>query len=871
MANINKQGVVGLITAFIFIISLSLLGVLYSKLQETRKQASEQIMEISKRADIARAGDLAGQSQLLDVNNGTKMIQSGLLAVESAKYGANLQADQALRRYLSLAALPIAKVPHGVKSTVHVAYSPDGKYIVSGGIDSVKVWEAQSGHVIANMLFYSASSVAFSPDGKYVAAGGWDGTARLWEASSGRVIISQIFGIWVRSVAFSPDGRYVAWGGEDTIRIWDIHKAREAIQIPYHRVNFITFSPDGKYLLSSGDDRTARIWDLKNGSEIVKLSRNGSIRKAIFSPDGKYIASAGDDRAAQVWEVSTGREVSKIYHDDTVNDIAFSPDGRYVVSGSSDKTARVWEAFNGHELARMTHENGVMSVNFSPDGKYIASASYYGTARIWLAFNGHEITRFADASISSVVFSPDGKYLVSGGCESLTYYQNGQPPICQGVARTWEVSNGRYVIDILQRNSRFDYGNINSIMYSPLNNNYVLTGNSDGSARIWDIRSGQEITRVTPIERNRVSATFSLNGQYILTLGWGNVARVWDAPSGREIAHMTHADQVTSVAFSPDNKYVASGGSDGIVIIWEAKSGREISRMSQSGGVWHLVFSSNGKYVATVDPGSQNGALPKEGIVRIWESPGGHELTHITHSSQIDRIAFSPDSKYIVLSGFTDPLEPNHKGIVSIREVLSGREVASYYHPYRIFSMIFSSDDKHLFTGSADSHGTIVMWDMQAGKEVARILSGAPLWGYDSLSLSPDSRYLVTSGYSTHVWDLQSDRTQVETLGELKDNLTFITHTSYLQSKTKIFDFPLSYSGFSRFSPDGRYILTTGCDVNQYGICNEQHIYILFWRIEDLIAEACRRLPRNFTQAEWVQYFPNEKYRATCPNLPMEQ
>ena len=96
---------------------------LFFKLQETRKQ----VEEISKRADTARAGELAGQSQLLDMDNGTKMIQSGLLAVESAKNGASLQADQALRRYLDLAALPIIKVSMDVNFySVEVAYSPNG-------------------------------------------------------------------------------------------------------------------------------------------------------------------------------------------------------------------------------------------------------------------------------------------------------------------------------------------------------------------------------------------------------------------------------------------------------------------------------------------------------------------------------------------------------------------------------------------------------------------------------------------------------------------------------------------------------------------------------------------------------------------------
>ena len=62
------------------------------------------------------------------------------------------------------------------------------------------------------------------------------------------------------------------------------------------------------------------------------------------------------------------------------------------------------------------------------------------------------------------------------------------------------------------------------------------------------------------------------------------------------------------------------------------------------------------------------------------------------------------------------------------------------------------------------------------------------------------------------------------------------------------------------FSPDGTRLATASLD---------KTAWLWLWRTEDLIAEACKRLPRNLTHAEWRQYLVDEPYRPTCPNLPV--
>ena len=122
-----------------------------------------------------------------------------------------------------------------------VAFSPDGKRIVSGGaaedaaedvIESatqegtVRVWDAETGQPVGQPLIGHTgwvTSVAFSPDGKRIVSGGNDGNLWMWDADTGQPLGNPLTGHMgaVDTVAYSPDGQQIASGGYDTtVRLW---------------------------------------------------------------------------------------------------------------------------------------------------------------------------------------------------------------------------------------------------------------------------------------------------------------------------------------------------------------------------------------------------------------------------------------------------------------------------------------------------------------------------------------------------------------------------------------------------------------------------------------------------------------------------
>ena len=790
-----------------------------------------------EQAQIALSRQFAAQAQPIFASGNSKLVTAVLLAIQSMRMFPTGEAAQILQN--NSLADPIASMPYDgdPRYLPSVAFSPDGKYVVAASVDNTaRVWDAATGQEIARMTHEGkVTTVAFSSDGKYVVSGSYDCTARVWETATGKQIARMTHPNVVGSVAFSPDGRYVVSGSVDgTAIIWEATTGREISRVKHNNdVRSVAFSPDGKYVVSGIFDRTASVWEAATGKVIASDTHLGDGISVAFSPDSKYVVSG-----STVWKATTGQVIFQLglignqYTIGDVNSVAFSSDGKYVITGSYPGIAVVFDAFTGIEVARMTHDGSVMSVAFSPDGKYVASGSMDGTARVWEAATGTEIARMTHGgAVYSLAFSPDGKYVVSGSAD--------------GTARVWKVLGSEIA-------RMAPAGAVTSVAFSP-DGKYVASGSEwDGTARVWEAITGQEITRVSyngPV----YAIAFSRDGKYVVSGGCdqrvssqissnlcsAGSARVWEASTGIEIARMTYNNFVTSVAFSPDSKYVVSGGYDlldpnqyrtqGSARVWVATTGQEIFRIKYDYGVTSVAFSPDGKFVAS---GGCDQLQPDrtclQGSARVWEVATGKEIARMTHAYGVGCVDFSPDGKYIASSdGYGGKT-------VRVWEATTGREIARMTHDSYISSVAFSPDGKYVVSGSGD--GTARVWVATTGQEIARMTHDDYV---TSVAFSPDGKYVVSGSYdnTARVWEAATGK-----------EIARMTHDGTVNSVA--------------FSPDGKYVVSVSAD---------HTVRVWIYRPEDLIAEACSRVTRNLTRAEWTQYIGDAlPYQAVCLGLPVE-
>lgn len=316
------------------------------------------------------------------------------------------------------------------ESVFAVAWNPVAESTVASGGGDDKAFLFQVGtdaHVELDGHTDSVSSMAFSSDGKYLATGGLDGQVKIWDASEGS-LVRNLEGpdegiTWLQ---WHPRGAILIAGSEDfTCWMWNVEKGICMQMFIGHSgaVTCGSFTPDGRAVVTGGGagDATLRAWSPQTG-ECTSIVSGHSFHQAgitCLAVNASGVAVSGaEDGTVRLSNIDTGRVLGAMKgHEDSVEAVAFAPTlGTLVVSAGLDGKGIVWDTTSLDVRATCVHPQGIVALACHPTAPFVCFGGLDGVLRLWDLRIGECIysrTGHADG-IQCLALSPDGQFVITG-------------------------------------------------------------------------------------------------------------------------------------------------------------------------------------------------------------------------------------------------------------------------------------------------------------------------------------------------------------------------------------------------------------------------------------------------------------------------
>ncbi|KAL4463386.1 hypothetical protein ABPG73_015138 [Tetrahymena malaccensis] len=453
-----------------------------------------------------------------------------------------------------------------------VAFSPDGKYLISTIFDNYfKIYDVKNQFKFVkeiNAHDNFITSIAFSPDTKYFATGSADGNTKIWIVEQDfkllKVIKLQVYSGLIISLAFSKDNKYfsnVCFG--NYFQVWDVEKQFGLINtINERKCTCVTFSQDSKHITTGSSIGTFQVWDISLRFEEIAQNKtqNYIFYKTLFSPKSKYLATISLNSVCNIWNVENGFELIQTFtgKDKFLINVVFSDSDKLIGLTVDSTTFEIREIEKNCQLVRTVKideqqlDTAILQFCFQVYERQASNKNVFNQTEFDNAlqftekyqkqgcifefkFNkNYAFLRYEDGN--STVFSNDNNFSV------VKEFKNSEKKVSSAGLFS---KNNNDILILCYENSSFEIMNIQknfevikkiqleeeeqvTYMSFPCNFNFFIANESDKGLRFWSIENDYELICKISFPGANICFMISDDGKY-LTVGDVNECKIYDA------------------------------------------------------------------------------------------------------------------------------------------------------------------------------------------------------------------------------------------------------------------------------------------------------------------------------------------------------
>lgn len=242
------------------------------------------------------------------------------------------------------------KTLHGHDHTVScVKFIAGGDFIASASRDNtIKIWETSTGYCKHTLYGHDEwiRKLDVSIDGQWLVSGGSDHTVRVWSLKDNKcVLVFHEHENVVESVAFAPPASAAMINKGLRLKEARSQGPQTPVKGSYSIEKEEGETKEVQYVAACGRDKAIYIFDIETGNVAMKLvGHDNWVRDIKFLADGTHLVSVSDDRTMRVWDIKEQRCVKTIQdaHGQFVQCIDYCERNPRIATGGADNTVNIW-------------------------------------------------------------------------------------------------------------------------------------------------------------------------------------------------------------------------------------------------------------------------------------------------------------------------------------------------------------------------------------------------------------------------------------------------------------------------------------------------------------------------------------------------